>query len=200
MSKRRVVLAAAVLSMLLGSYLGSAQQPPPGQGHSWLPSLISCLLEVPCRAACSISVYRGGPMVTKSVVRLLVLLLSFSAALAQQQPKIRTVTAFIRLDRQNYRQQITNTLTMLRAIQVSCNAYFAQLGTYVVGAQALQKTANLMDIPAGDIKELKKMMPFAAYGQGPVTISPFKMARVAATVAAGGDMPQGRWMTRWWRH
>ena len=54
-------------------------------------------------------------MVTKSVVRLLVLLLSFSAALAQQQPKIRTVTAFIRLDRQNYRQQITNTLAMLRA-------------------------------------------------------------------------------------
>src|SRR5437016_8720607 len=54
-------------------------------------------------------------MVTKSVVRLLVLLLSFSAALAQQQPKIRTVTAFIRLDRQNYRQQITNALTMLRA-------------------------------------------------------------------------------------
>ena len=54
-------------------------------------------------------------MVTKSLVRLLVLLLSFSAALAQQQPKIRTVTAFIRLDRQNYRQQITNALTMLRA-------------------------------------------------------------------------------------
>ena len=54
-------------------------------------------------------------MVTKSLVRLFVLLLSFSAALAQQQPKIRTVTAFVRLDRPNYRQQITNALTMLRA-------------------------------------------------------------------------------------
>src|SRR6266446_1550513 len=32
MSKRRVVFAAAMLSRRLGSYLGSAQQPPPGQG------------------------------------------------------------------------------------------------------------------------------------------------------------------------
>ena len=39
------------------------------------------------------------------------------------------------------------------------------------------------------------MMPFAAYGQGPVLVTPFKMARVAATVAAGGAMPQGRWVT-----
>jgi len=38
------------------------------------------------------------------------------------------------------------------------------------------------------------MMPFAAYGQGPVLVTPFKMARVAATVAAGGAMPQGRWI------
>jgi peptidoglycan glycosyltransferase len=38
------------------------------------------------------------------------------------------------------------------------------------------------------------MLPFAAYGQGPVLVTPFKMARVAATVAAGGSMPQGRWV------
>jgi uncharacterized protein len=44
------------------------------------------------------------------------------AALAQQQssavnlrPKIRTITAFIRLDRQNYSSQVANALTMLRA-------------------------------------------------------------------------------------
>jgi cell division protein FtsI/penicillin-binding protein 2 len=42
--------------------------------------------------------------------------------------------------------------------------------------------------------ELKKMLPFAAYGQGPVLISPFKMARVAATIANGGRMPEGRWV------
>ena len=38
------------------------------------------------------------------------------------------------------------------------------------------------------------MLPFAAYGQGPVLVTPFKMARIAATVAAGGSMPEGRWI------
>jgi len=37
------------------------------------------------------------------------------------------------------------------------------------------------------------MLPFASYGQGPVLVTPFKMARVSATVANGGSMPQGRW-------
>jgi len=45
----------------------------------------------------------------------LLLMLGSIAALAQSRPKVRTVTAFIRLDRQNYRQQITAALTMLRA-------------------------------------------------------------------------------------
>ena len=52
------------------------------------------------------------------------------------------------------------------------------------------------------IKELQRhrfgrraeTLPFAAYGQGQVLASPFKMARVAATIAAGGKMPQGRWV------
>ena len=42
-------------------------------------------------------------------------MLSSLVAGAQSRPKIRTVTAFVRLDRQNYRQQITAALTMLRA-------------------------------------------------------------------------------------
>ena len=86
------------------------------------------------------------------------------------------------------------TLDMERALTVSCNAYFAQLGTYDVGAKALHETADLLEIPAGEISEIQKMMPFAAYGQGPVLVTPFKMARVAATIAAGGAMPQGRWI------
>ena len=50
---------------------------------------------------------------------LMLLLFVPFAALAQQsapatQPKIRTVTAFVRLDRQNYRQQVAQALTMLR--------------------------------------------------------------------------------------
>jgi len=52
----------------------------------------------------------------------------------------------------------------------------------------------MLEIPAGDVGEIKKMMPFAAYGQGPVLVTPFKMARVAATIAAGGLMPEGRWL------
>ncbi|HLJ14008.1 MAG TPA: FtsW/RodA/SpoVE family cell cycle protein [Bryobacteraceae bacterium] len=86
------------------------------------------------------------------------------------------------------------SLSMARAIMVSCNAYFAQLGTYDVGARPLHDTAALLGIPAGEIPEIQKMMPFAAYGQGPVLVTPFKMARVAATIGTGGTMPQGRWI------
>jgi peptidoglycan glycosyltransferase len=84
---------------------------------------------------------------------------------------------------------------MHQAIAVSCNAYFAQLGVFSVGAKQLSETATLLDIPAGSIPDLQAAMPFAAYGQGPVLVTPFKMARVAATIAAGGSMPEGRWVT-----
>jgi cell division protein FtsI/penicillin-binding protein 2 len=87
------------------------------------------------------------------------------------------------------------TLNMANAITVSCNAYFAQLGVYAVGSKALSETAGLLGIPAGSDSELRKMLPFAAYGQGPVVITPFKMARVSATIAAGGLMPEGHWIT-----
>ncbi len=85
-------------------------------------------------------------------------------------------------------------LTMERALAVSCNAYFAQLGVYSVGAKQLSETAQLLDIPAGSVADIQAAMPFASYGQGPVLVSPFKMARVAATIAANGAMPQGRWV------
>jgi cell division protein FtsW (lipid II flippase)/cell division protein FtsI/penicillin-binding protein 2 len=86
------------------------------------------------------------------------------------------------------------TLDMERAIAVSCNAYFAQLGVHDVGSKALAETAAQLGISTGEPFELKKALPFAAYGQGPVLISPFKMARVAAAIAAGGRMPEGRWI------
>jgi cell division protein FtsI/penicillin-binding protein 2/cell division protein FtsW (lipid II flippase) len=87
------------------------------------------------------------------------------------------------------------TLDMERAIAVSCNAYFAQLGVNDVGAKALAATAERLGISPGDPVELRRALPFASYGQGPVLISPFKMARVAATIANGGRMTQGRWIT-----
>jgi cell division protein FtsI/penicillin-binding protein 2 len=86
------------------------------------------------------------------------------------------------------------TLDMERAIAVSCNAYFAQLGVHDVGSKGLAQTAELLGISTGEPAALRQALPFAAYGQGPVLVTPFKMARVAATIAAGGRMPQGRWV------
>jgi cell division protein FtsW (lipid II flippase)/cell division protein FtsI/penicillin-binding protein 2 len=86
------------------------------------------------------------------------------------------------------------TLSMHQAIAVSCNAYFAQLGVFSVGANQLSETAKLLDIPAGSVSDLQAAMPFASYGQGPVLVTPFKMARVAATIADNGWMPEGRWV------
>lgn len=87
------------------------------------------------------------------------------------------------------------TLDMSRAIAVSCNAYFAQLGVHDVGTKALTDTAAKFGISTGDPANLRRNLPFAAYGQGEVLVSPFKMARVASAIAAGGRLPQGRWVT-----
>lgn len=56
-------------------------------------------------------------MPTKFLIVLLTLLPSFAHAqtAAPPHPKIRAITAFIRLDRQNYQAQVANALTMLRA-------------------------------------------------------------------------------------
>ncbi len=89
------------------------------------------------------------------------------------------------------------TIDLERGLVVSCNAYFAQLGLHI-GAPALQETADLYEIPlapAGNPRAVRDLLPFAAYGQGQVLASPLKMARVAATIAGGGAMPQGRWVT-----
>ena len=104
------------------------------------------------------------------------------------------VAGFRRPIRDDIKDRPHGTLAMQRAIEVSCNGYFAQLGTYRVGAQALAETASSLDISWGSLADLKAALPFASYGQGPLLITPFKMARVAATIAAAGAMPQGRWV------
>ncbi len=89
-------------------------------------------------------------------------------------------------------------LDLEHGLTVSCNAYFAQLGTYDVGANELHDTAALLGISTATpdtAAELKKALGQSAYGQGEVVASPFQMARVAATVANAGAMPQGRWLT-----
>ena len=89
------------------------------------------------------------------------------------------------------------TLDMHRAIVVSCNAYFAQLGTYKVGPQQLLDTAKLIGVSVANpptVKNLTPQMPQVSYGQGQVVASPFQMARVASAIAAGGSLPMGRWV------
>ncbi|HTQ80809.1 MAG TPA: FtsW/RodA/SpoVE family cell cycle protein [Thermoanaerobaculia bacterium] len=89
------------------------------------------------------------------------------------------------------------TVDMGEGIRHSCNAYFAQLATYSLGAGPLAETAKLFSIPVArpnTPKQLDEALPQAAYGQGQVIATPFQMARVAATVAAAGRMPEGRWI------
>lgn len=84
---------------------------------------------------------------------------------------------------------------LMKGVTVSCNAYFAQLGTYEVGPDALLETAQMLGITVArpnTPETLKDALPQAAYGQGQVIATPFQMARVAAAIARGGSMPQGR--------
>ena len=85
-------------------------------------------------------------------------------------------------------------LDMKKAITVSCNAYFAQLGVACVGAGPLRNTLHLLGLPDADPAELQAMLPFAAYGQGPILATPLKMARVSAAIANGGMAPAARWV------
>ncbi len=94
---------------------------------------------------------------------------------------------------------------MTNGLIVSCNAYFAQLGTYEVGDAGLAETAGFFigDVQNNDgifmarpneLAELHKFLPDSSYGQGEVETTPFVMARVAATVANGGQAHVGRWV------
>jgi cell division protein FtsI/penicillin-binding protein 2 len=105
-----------------------------------------------------------------------------------------TITGWNRPIKDDIGDHAHGAIEMERAIAVSCNAYFAQLGVHDVGSKNLAGTAAELGISTGDPAELRKALPFAAYGQGPVLISPFKMARVTAAIAAGGRMPEGRWI------
>jgi peptidoglycan glycosyltransferase len=92
-------------------------------------------------------------------------------------------------------------VTLEQGLVQSCNAYFAQLAVERIGADALWQTASQMELgftrDAGQDKlreVFRQDLPQAAYGQGPVYVTPFQMARVAAAVANGGQMPYGRWV------
>ncbi len=87
-------------------------------------------------------------------------------------------------------------VTLDEGLRVSCNAYFAQLGL-AVGPRTLKDTADAFEIATstqGTADDLGAQLPWASYGQAEVVASPFRMARVAATMAAHGEMLPGRWV------
>lgn len=89
------------------------------------------------------------------------------------------------------------SVDLQKGIVFSCNAYFAQLGAYSVGSQMLYDTASKLGISVAQPntpQKLQQFLPQASYGQGQVVASPFQMARVAATIANGGNAPEGRWV------
>jgi peptidoglycan glycosyltransferase len=68
---------------------------------------------------------------------------------------------------------------------------------YSLGPDPLFKTASQFGILVArpnTPERLKESLPQASYGQGEVVVTPFQMARVAATIANHGNMPQGRWI------
>jgi hypothetical protein len=86
------------------------------------------------------------------------------------------------------------SVTLDRGVVHSCNAYFAQLGARL-GGTALRETASAFDISLtrGNAPErLRDTLPFAAYGQGEVVATPYRMARVAAAIAADGVLAPAR--------
>jgi cell division protein FtsW (lipid II flippase)/cell division protein FtsI/penicillin-binding protein 2 len=82
-----------------------------------------------------------------------------------------------------------------KGLVVSCNAYFAQLAQRL-GPRPVFDAASLFQIDvarAAGAEGLRPTLPHAGYGQGQVLASPLKMARVSASIAAGGVVPPVRW-------
>jgi peptidoglycan glycosyltransferase len=62
----------------------------------------------------------------------------------------------------------------------------------------LLSTAKQLGIALADpltVANLKRQMAQVSYGQGQVVVTPFQMVRVASAIAAGGNLPAGRWVT-----
>jgi penicillin-binding protein A len=87
------------------------------------------------------------------------------------------------------------SVDLAKGLIASCNAYFAQLGTYVVGAEPLLRTADLFGIHVASPNtpaQLKDALPQASYGQGQVVASPLQMARVAGAIGNRGKILPAR--------
>ena len=77
---------------------------------------------------------------------------------------------------------------MAKAVRVSCNIYFAQLGL-AVGADALERTIQDYQLNyCPSLERLGEDLPDCAYGQGTILVTPYQMAHVCQTVADGGTI------------
>ena len=82
-----------------------------------------------------------------------------------------------------------------RGLIVSCNAYFAQLAL-AVGPRAVLDAASLFQINVARSQTPEGVRPLLAqvgYGQGEALVTPLKLARVSAAIAAGGAIVPVRW-------
>jgi peptidoglycan glycosyltransferase len=89
------------------------------------------------------------------------------------------------------------TIGMHEAMSVSCNAYFAQLAVRL-GPEALIAAAQPFGLSlarGNTAPNVRDALPQVGYGQGEVVASPLRMARVAATIAADGVIPDVRWQS-----
>ena len=96
-----------------------------------------------------------------------------------------------RLVRDDVGDEAHGSIGMEEAMVASCNAYFAQLGQ-AVGWPALRDMGRTFGISTGDPQDDDGQRAHAiesAYGQAQLVATPVTMARVAATMAAGGRLP-----------
>ena len=87
------------------------------------------------------------------------------------------------------------TVKLHGGLVVSCNAYFAQLAQHV-GAQTVFDAASVFQIDVSRTSNAAGLVPtlaHAGYGQGQVVTSPLKIARVSASIAAGGVVAPVQW-------
>jgi cell division protein FtsW (lipid II flippase) len=75
---------------------------------------------------------------------------------------------------------------MAKAIRVSCNVYFAQLGV-AIGAEPLERVFGRYNFNAcPSLQTLGEDLPDCAYGQGTILVTPYQMARVCQTIGNNG--------------
>ena len=102
--------------------------------------------------------------------------------------------------------KVHGEVNLSKALEVSCNAYFAQL-VYDMGWKQFLQTAEGFgfnkDFLFSDIRTAKSQLPinrrtddeellWSAVGQGKVLVTPLHMAMLASSIANGGPMPEPR--------